>query len=101
MLSRRAILSGLLGGAATAAWGHEKWWNGKEVDIATKRLCCSDNDVHHLTREQVALTSDGWRILTTNEVIPWNRTQPSPDGEFWHFFYNGSTACFFAPTGAT
>ena len=88
----------LLALAAPAA-AHEKWWNGKEVDPATKRYCCGDNDIKHLTREQVKVTPEGFQLGDTGEIVPHARTQPSPDGEFWVFRWGSpvQTQCFFAP----
>lgn len=92
-------LAMLAGGAAACA--HEKWWNGREIDPQTRKVCCGDNDVHHLDRDQVRAVPGGWLIIPTGEVIPENRTQPSVDGEFWHFVWGGDTKCFFAPFQGT
>src|SRR4051812_32380301 len=80
----------------TAARAHDAWWNGKEIDPATKRYCCGQNDVKHLDRSEVRVTREGYRI-DTGEVIPFDRAQPSPDGEYWRFTWGGQTQCFFAP----
>ncbi len=94
-----------LGGAyfAARAQAHEKWWNGTEVDPATKRMCCGDNDIKHLTREEVRITREGYLLHDTGETIPFARVQPSPDGEFWVFRWGSPVVaqCFFAPVGAT
>ena len=85
------------------ALAHEKWWDGKEVDPETKRYCCGDNDIKHLTREQVKVVPGGYRLADTGEIVPHERTQPSPDGEYWVFRWGSpvQTQCFFAPFGAT
>ena len=84
---------------AGPAAAHDKWWNGKEVDPATKRYCCGDNDINHLTREQVKLVPGGYQLGDTGEVVPETRAQPSPDGEYWVFRWGSpvQTQCFFAP----
>ncbi len=84
---------------AAPASAHDKWWNGKEVDPATKRYCCGDNDAKHLTREEVKIVPGGYQLGDTGEVVPQNRTQPSVDGEFWVFRWGDPirTQCFFAP----
>jgi len=86
-----------------AANAHEKWWNGREVDSVTKRLCCGDNDVKHLDREQVRIVPGGYQLDDTGEIVPFSRSQPSVDGEFWVFRWGDpvKTQCFFAPMGAT
>ena len=84
---------------ATPAAAHDRWWNGKEVDPATKRYCCGDNDVTHLTREDVKVVPGGYRLADTGEVVGQSRAQPSPDGEYWVFRWGSpkQTQCFFAP----
>jgi len=86
-----------------AASAHDKWWNGKEVDPATKRYCCGDNDVKHLTREEVKIVPGGYELQDTGEFVPESRTQPSVDGEYWVFRWGHptSTQCFFAPSAST
>jgi hypothetical protein len=80
-----------------SARAHDAWWNGKEVDPSTRRYCCGENDVKHLTREEVRVTTGGYRLEDTGETVPFRRVQPSPDGEFWVFRWGGQTQCFFAP----
>lgn len=89
--------------SAGPALAHDKWWNGKEVDPITKLYCCGDNDVLHLTREQVKIVKDGYQLVDTGEFIPYSRAQPSVDGEYWVFRwgYPKKTQCFFAPFGGS
>jgi hypothetical protein len=99
-MSRTAIAIILLALASLSpARAHDAWWNGKEVDPATKRMCCGDNDVKHLTREQVKAVPGGYLLQDTGEIIPEARAQPSPDGEYWVFRWGSpiQTQCFFAP----
>ena len=84
---------------ATPAAAHDKWWNGRDVDPATKRYCCGDNDIKHLTREEVKVVPGGYQLGDTGEFVPQARTQPSVDGEYWVFRWGSplQTQCFFAP----
>ena len=84
---------------ATPASAHDKWWSGREVDPATQRYCCGDNDIKHLTKEEVKLVPGGYRLGDTGEFVPETRTQPSVDGEYWVFRWGNpvQTQCFFAP----
>ena len=66
--------------ASTAAAAHDKWWNGKEVDPSTKRYCCGDNDIKHLTREEVKIVPGGYQLFDTGEVVTQDHAQPSPLG---------------------
>ena len=88
---------------AIPAAAHDKWWNGREVDPDTKRYCCGDNDVTHLTREQVKSVPGGFQLSDTGEFVPDSRVQPSVDGEYWVFRWGSPmrTQCFFAPFGNT
>lgn len=82
---------------ATSALAHDQWWNGKEVDPWTKRVCCGTNDVFLLSKEQVKSVPGGMKLMDTGETIPNHRIQPSPDGLFWAFRWGKETQCFFAP----
>jgi hypothetical protein len=95
----RSLALFLLLGLAGVAQAHDKWWDGREVDPSTKRFCCGDNDIKHLTREQVKVVPGGYRLEDTGEIVPHDRTQPSPDGEYWVFRWGSpmQTQCFFAP----
>ena len=89
--------------ASTAAAAHDKWWTGKEVDPSTKRYCCGDNDIKHLTREEVKIVPGGYQLFDTGEVVTQDHAQPSPDGEYWVFRWGDPvrTQCFFAPVQGT
>ena len=87
------------GALAVPVSAHDNWWNGNEVDPSTKRECCGDNDVQHLTRDQVKIKPGGYEIAETGEFVPASRTQPSVDGEYWVFRWGNpmQVQCFFAP----
>jgi hypothetical protein len=89
--------------STVAVLAHDKWWNGKEVDPSTKRYCCGDHDIKHLEPNQVRVVPGGYKLEDTGEVIPEDRTQPSPDGEYWVFRWgiDNQTQCFFAPLMGT
>ena len=87
--------------AATPAVAHDQWWNGKEVDPVTKRVCCGQSDAKHLERTEVHVVPGGYELDDTGEIVAESRTQPSVDGEFWVFRWGGGTQCFFAPFNGT
>jgi hypothetical protein len=98
-----ALCLGLCCLAAGPAAAHDHWWNGKEVDPITKRVCCGDNDAKHLDKSQVQVVKGGYRLLDTGEFVPFAHAQPSVDGEYWVFRWGNprKTQCFFAPAPAT
>jgi hypothetical protein len=79
------------------ASAHDFWIDGRHVDPATKKLCCGENDCRMVPLETAHVTHDGYRLEDTDEVIPWSRVQPSPDGAMWRCRWGGQTQCFFAP----
>ena len=101
-LVRGLVLLGLVSGSG-AGLAHDRWWNGKEVDPVTKRVCCGDNDVKHLEKTQVRVLPSGYQLLDTGEIVSFDHAQPSVDGEYWVFRWGNprQTQCFFAPPPAT
>ncbi len=101
ILSSSALL--LAGALANPASAHERWWDGKEVDPITKRVCCGDNDITHLEKTQVRVVPGGYELLDTGELVTFDHAQPSVDGEFWVFRWGKPklVQCFFAPPNAT
>jgi hypothetical protein len=97
------LFVGLFCLAAGPAAAHNHWWNGKEVDPVTKRVCCGDNDAKHLDKSEVQVVKGGYRLLDTGEFVPFAHAQPSVDGEYWVFRWGNprKTQCFFAPAPAT
>lgn len=70
------------------------------------RTCCSDYDCRLIADDAVAVTSGGWLVKATGEVLPFNdrRVKPSPDGSFHrcsHAFARpeapDKTICLYAP----
>lgn len=93
--------------AGNPASAHDQWANGDPVPAWVKQACCGPDDVHHLTREQVHETADGWRVDGYPDIIPIGTEQPSPDGDYWIFYRtlpNGDKTrvyCFFTPFQGT
>ena len=63
--------------------------------------CCSDRDCHPVPPEAVQFTPTGWRVRTTGETIPFDKTRFSPDGRY-HICSrggkpDGKTICLFTP----
>jgi hypothetical protein len=81
----------------SSASAHDFWIDGQRVDPATKKLCCGENDCRVVPLEIAHVTQYGYRLEDTNEIIPWSRVQPSPDGAMWRCQWGGETQCFFAP----
>ena len=43
----------------SAASAHDYWGNGKEVDVATKSLCCGKNDCKEVDADAMSVRADG------------------------------------------
>jgi hypothetical protein len=98
---------GALFALGTEASAHDAWSNGEPVPAWVKKACCGPEDVHHLTPDQVHLTSMGWRVDGYPDLIPIGKEMPSPDGGYWIFYRtlsNGDKSivyCFFTPFSGT
>src|SRR6476620_9939814 len=68
---------------ATSASAHDLWANGRRVDPVTKNLCCSGADTKELDPSLVKLERGRFRLADTDEFIPFERVQPSPDNAIW------------------
>lgn len=106
----RAALCVAIGAAvmwAQRSSAHDVWSNGEPVPAWVKKACCGPEDVHHLSPDQVHLTSAGWRVDGYPDIIPMAKAQPSPDGGYWIFYRtldNGDKSivyCFFTPFSGT
>lgn len=63
--------------------------------------CCGEGDCVMLPKDSVAVTSRGYLVKQTGEVVPRREAMPSPDGAFWRCKRpDGSRRCFFAPPPA-
>ena len=88
--------------ASAPALAHRLWADGTPVPDWVQNACCGPSDVHHLTPDQVSLTPGGYRIRGIARLVPFSKTLPSQDGEYWIFYrdYPDGTQyvfCFFAP----
>jgi hypothetical protein len=80
------------------AGAHDYWGNGKEVDVATKSLCCGQNDCKEVDINAMHVMSDGLvHFDDTKLTIPANRMMPTPDGRVWRCIWGGEIKCLFAP----
>ncbi len=68
------------------AWAHDFWSNGEPVPAWVKAECCGPRDVHHLRPSAVHIAVDGYHVDGLRSVIPFSRTLPSPDGQYWGFW---------------
>jgi hypothetical protein len=107
LLGRVALAFVIIFAALEGASSHDQWSDGNPVPPWVKASCCGPEDVHHLTKDQVHTTPDGYRIDGYPDVIPYARELPSEDGEFWAFYKSWDAGggkrqfsmvyCFFAP----
>ncbi|MCW5747002.1 MAG: hypothetical protein KIT36_12485 [Alphaproteobacteria bacterium] len=94
----------LAGLTATAAAHDDHDWirQGKYRSPLTNEWCCGEDDCVAIPADQMEPTASGWRILPTEEVVPYVDTLPSEDGRFWRCHQpNGVRRCFFAPPGTS
>lgn len=104
-----AIVIAILTGAYwTAALAHDDLhlsdWigNSGQRNPVTGESCCGKDDCFVMPANDVELTRDGWKILSTGERIPERETLRSQDGRFWRCkMPNGMRRCFFAPPGVS
>jgi hypothetical protein len=91
------------GASAHDQWANGTWVSPKLKDPITQRLCCGENDCFPMEEDQVRIERQGYRLLDTNELIPFERAQPSPDGLFWRCRWGApkTTQCFFAPSNGS
>ncbi|GEM_PF-1586660 len=83
---------------AGLADAHDYWGNGREVDYATKQLCCGQNDCREVAPEAMHVSRTGiFSFDDTNLVIEIQRAMPSPDGRIWRCIWGGEIKCLFVP----
>ena len=77
---------------------HDYWGNGKEVDVATKTLCCGQNDCKEVDERAMIIGGDGLVHFTDTQLtVPVDRIMPTPDGRIWRCIWGGQIKCLFAP----
>src|SRR5262245_29653305 len=80
------------------ARAHNYWGNGREVDQATKQLCCGKNDCKEVAPETMHVTPTGvFMFDDTDLIIDVSRAMPSPDGRIWRCIWGGEIRCLFVP----
>jgi hypothetical protein len=94
----RIIAVAVLTVFALPSAAHDYWSDGHRVDPMTKTLCCSGADTKELDPSLVKAEQGGFRLIDTNEFIPFERVQPSPDNAIWVSRWGGTSKCFFYPS---
>lgn len=95
----RTLLIAAVFALTAPAYAHDYWANGRRVDPVTKNLCCSGSDTKELDPSLVKQEKGGYRLADTDEFIPFERVQPSPDSAIWVSRWGGQSKCFFYPYG--
>lgn len=65
--------------------------------------CCGPADCEHVKTGDIEATGAGWYLKETGEVIPFDKTFPSKDGQVarCRFLATGKTRCLFIPPGGS
>lgn len=95
---RKLVFLLMLLSAPAAA--HDYWEGGEKVDPQTKARCCNGSDTKIIEPKLVKEVTGGFQLLDTNEFIPFERVQPSPDENIYVSRWVSSpkeTKCFFYP----
>jgi hypothetical protein len=102
----RVLLAASLALAATGALAHDhgygSWINNERLtDPRTGEWCCSTHDCRE-EPDNVEAVPDGYRILSTGEVIPRDRVIWRSPGGWWRCRYMsgeraGRTRCLIGP----
>jgi hypothetical protein len=86
------------------ALAHDLWIaHGRYTNKMTGELCCGENDCVMIAEEDVKITPGGY-LLKSGEVVPYEETMKSEDGQYWRcarFDKAKSRRCFFAPNPAS
>jgi len=97
------LLAGLSAGFFTPAWGHGEFdWIMNDPNPAISS-CCGPADCEHVKTGDIEATGAGWYLKETGEVIPFDKTFPSKDGQVARCRYlaTGKTRCLFIPPGGS
>ena len=71
---------------AQPAWPHDEWADGRPIPPEIRKGCCGKGDAHWLRADQVHAVKGGYLFEGWPDVIPYDRVEPSPDGEIWGFW---------------
>ena len=115
----RSLLVLLLTCCGTAAHAHDIWINRGAYKNPAGEWCCGAEDCGVVSPHAVHAVSGGYSVVGTvtygkaitgnahdgpttqdqvNELIPYSRALPSPDGAYWRCKRpDGTPRCFFAP----
>ncbi len=115
----RSLLILLLTSCGSAALAHDIWINRGSYKNPAGEWCCGAEDCGVVSPQAVHVINGGYSVVGTvtygeaitgnkldgptkhdqvNEVIPYSRALPSPDGAYWRCKRpDGSPRCFFAP----
>lgn len=77
------------------AHGPAEWIQRGGYKNSAGELCCGERDCFELTADDVKITSAGYYIASTKEIVPFSEATPSPDGKYWRCQWGGSRKCFF------
>lgn len=83
---------------ASAPASAHSWYTG--IKNADGQLCCSGSDCAPLPAGDVTEVEGGYYTHTYDQVVPFSRVQPSPDGDFHACFWGGRIRCFFGPVSS-
>lgn len=98
--------------AVWPAQAHDSWISQGAHRNPSGEWCCGEGDCGMLDHGAVTPAMGGYRIngfmtlgegagalrIEMHDFVPFNETQPSPDGEYWICVRpNRSRRCFFAP----
>jgi hypothetical protein len=83
------------------AHGPAEWIQRDNYKNAAGELCCGERDCFELSDADVKVTSAGYFVVSTKELIPFHEATPSPTGTYWRCYWGGKRKCFFAPPGST
>jgi hypothetical protein len=118
ILTRSVLVLGLTF-VGSAALAHDLWISRGGYKNPAGEWCCGAEDCGLVSPNAVKATSGGYSVVGTvtygeavtgnsfdgptytdsvNEVVPYSRALPSPDGAYWRCKRpDGSPRCFFAP----
>jgi hypothetical protein len=117
-LTRSVLVLGLTF-CGSAAFAHDLWISRGAYKNPAGEWCCGAEDCGVVSPNAVKATGAGYSVVGTvtygeavtgnsldgptftdsvNEVVPYSRALPSPDGAYWRCKRpDGSPRCFFAP----
>lgn len=82
-----------------AAQAHDSWISrGGYRGPLNGEWCCGHDDCVTVPAQSIKQNGVGYELQNTSEVVPYQETLPSIDGQYWRCHRpDGSRRCFFAP----